>query len=114
MTKRLLNWKNVVCHCAGRIEDLPLLNEIDSFYYQGTLLSQILAMEKKTPISADAAIQLLLEYEDAAQKAGRKGHEPGQMFYFSVHFVEWLSDIGYHVEITGDEFDPYNITDQVS
>jgi hypothetical protein len=113
MTKHFLNWKDTTVKSAGKKTALPYLSQIDR-YYTGTLLSRILAMEKQTAISLEAAIHLLIENEQAARAAGRKGAEPGQMFWYAGHFVEWLSEIGYHVELTGDEFEPLIMSDKVA
>lgn len=113
MAKHLLNWKNISCKYAGKKSSLPFLKEIDR-YYMGTLLSRILDMKKQTPISLKAAIHLLVDHEDAAYAAGRKGTEPGHLCWYAPHFVEWISELGYHIELTGDEFEPFSITDKVA
>lgn len=88
-------------------------NEIDG-YYRGTLLTRILSMEKKTPISLEAAVVLMVQHEQEARAAGRKGTEPGHLVWYAYHFVEWLEELGYHIELTGDEFEPLVMSDQIT
>lgn len=92
--------------------NLPVANEIDS-YYRGTLLTRILSMEKKTPISLEAAIILMVKHEHEARDAGRKGTESGHLVWYAYHFVEWLEGLDYHIELTGDEFEPVVMSDKV-
>jgi hypothetical protein len=113
MTKHLLNWKNINCKCAGKNVSLPVANEIDG-YYSGTLLSRILAMERKTPIALEAAIHLLVENEHAARAAGRTGTDPGHLFWYAYHFIEWIAEIGYHIELTGEEFEAPMMSDKIA
>lgn len=70
-------------------------------------------MERKTAISLDAAIHLLVEYEQAARIAGRKGTDPGHLFWYAWHFVEWISELGFRIELTGDEFEAVSMSDKV-
>lgn len=102
MKKHLLRWKNSKCKRTGRT--LPYLKEIN-IHYRGTLLSRILAMKKQRPIELESAVQLLMKYEHAARKAGRKGADPGHLCWYQYHFLEWLNGLGYHIELTGDEFE---------
>lgn len=113
MQKHLLNWKNVTCKYAGKKANRPFVKEIDR-YYTGTLLSRILAMKKRTPVSLNAAIQLLAVHEQAAHAAGRKGTDPGHLCWYAPHFVEWISELGLHIELTGDEFEAPVMPDKIA
>lgn len=110
--KHVLRWQNVTIHFAGRISNYPVVNEIDS-YYRGELLSRILDMQKQMPISLEAAIHLLTKHEQEASDAGRKGTEPGHLFWYAWHFVEWIESLGYHIELTGDEFEAIGLSDRL-
>lgn len=70
-------------------------------------------MKKQKPISLEEAVQLLIQNMQEARAAGRKGTEPGHLCWYLDHFVEWLVSIGYHVELTGDEFEPFVMSDHV-
>jgi hypothetical protein len=78
--------------------------EVLNYHYKGKLLTAALAMPKKTPIL----------FEEIIKKTHRKicdadlGHEPGQMQWLEKNFVQWVSDMGYHIEFTGDEFELHN------
>jgi hypothetical protein len=111
MQKHLLNWKTVPTKPFARINWPTVSKQID-LNYRGTLLSRILAMEIKTAISLEEAIQLMKKQEESARSAGRKGAEPGHLCWFSYNFVEWISSLGFHIELTGDEFESYTPTDK--
>ena len=72
-------------------------------------------MEKKTPISLEAAaIHLLVDHEQAARKAGRKGTDPGHLFWYAYNFVDWISrNWAVHIDLAGDEFEPVSMSDKV-
>ena len=72
--------------------------------YRGTLLSRILSMPVKTPIPFDDAIRLVAEKHTEAFDHSRFGDAPGQYGWYSNNFIEWISSLGYHIELTGDEF----------
>lgn len=71
-------------------------------------------MKKRTPISLEAAIHVLVENEQAARAAGRKGTDPGHLFWYAYHFVEWISELGYHIDLTGDEFEAISMSDKIA
>lgn len=53
-------------------------------------------MEQKKPIQFEQAARMVKEKFFATKDAGRLGYAPGQ----------WISDLGFHIELTGDEFEP--------
>lgn len=106
MHQHLLNWKIAPQIPAAGISWPTLSKQID-LNYRGTLLSRILEMEPKKPISLEQAIRLMEKHEDLARTAGRKSAEPGHLCWFSYNFVEFISTLGYHIELTGDEFEPH-------
>lgn len=80
-------------------------------YYRGTLLSKILHMPKKNALT----------FDDAVRMAGRKhldatkvGHVPGESHWFLSHFVEWISELGFHIELNGDEFEASAMSDKIA
>ncbi len=111
-THRLVHWKvdKAITCVRGPEACLTLLKEIDG-NYRGTLLSRILKMKKQNPILLEEAIQLMIDSETEAKNSGQNHCEFGGVLYFSFNFIEWLSRIGYHVELTGDEFELYAISE---
>jgi len=77
-------------------------------------MARILAMTKKQPIEFVQAVRLAITKYDEAMDARCLGHAPGQAFWYHAHFVEWISSLGYHIELTGEEFESYAMTDQLS
>lgn len=105
MVKHILIWKPVKCTNAFGEKVLVPLPESISIHYRGTLLTKILSMPPKQPISFSDAIHLVAEKQIEALKAGRGGPEHGHLSWYTNNFVEWISELGYHIELTGDEFE---------
>jgi hypothetical protein len=79
---------------------------------KGLLIGRILAMERKQPIGFEQAARMTQEKFFDAQNARRLGYAPGQCFWYVTHFVEWISSLGYHIELTG-EFEPYQMSTRI-
>ena len=62
-------------------------------------------MKTKTPISFEDAVNLAHDEFFRASDAGRFGRDPGQCDWYYENFIDWISDQGYHIELTGDEFE---------
>ncbi|MGE4132238.1 MAG: hypothetical protein AB7F86_11410 [Bdellovibrionales bacterium] len=74
-------------------------------HYQGRLLVEILSMPTKLPISFERAVCILAEKKDDALRSGDLGTKPGQFYWYSANFVSYISDMGFHIELTGDEIE---------
>lgn len=107
MNKQCLRWKQVWCKpLKGPDVPVALADRID-LGYRGTLLPRILAMPEKQAISLDDAIQMTNSKLNEAFMAELFGDKPGQYGWYMNHFVDWISSLGYHIELTGDEFGAY-------
>lgn len=114
MVKQCVAWKPVKCkNRMGESVRTPIPEAIET-HYRGTLLPRILSMPERTPISFDRAINLVSEKLLEALSAHRIGKGPGQFCWYTDNFIEWISSLGYHIELTGDEFESYSISDKVS
>jgi len=78
--------------------EFPYLIDLN---YKGALISQITKMKKKWPITFELAVRLASEKYNKSEF----GSKPGQKFWYSDNFVEFISELGYHIELTGDEFE---------
>ena len=113
MTKHCVNWKPVKSKdIRGSDFDSPIPTAIE-IGYRGTMLSRILDMERKQSITFVEAIHLVQKQWTKAVDSGRIGHELGECNWFIDHFIEWVASQGYHIELTGDEFEPYMISSQI-
>ena len=76
--------------------------DIINICYRGSLLTCIVKMPIQKPIAFDEAICL------AHDKiyGSKVGHYRGESHWYMDHFVEWISELGFHIELTGDEFEP--------
>jgi hypothetical protein len=106
MRKNCVNWKAVKFTSKfGKVFESYLPIVFDR-HYKGELLVRILAMPPKTP----------LIFEDAVRLTGQKFNEAldnnkiKEAQFFIYNFLEWISDSGYHIELTGEEFDFLNQT----
>jgi hypothetical protein len=115
MIKRPVFWKPVKTkNVYGGEFTNPYLPSLLAEDYKGTLLSAILAMPCKQPISFQEAANLASAAKHKAVVAKKFGYKPGECFWFYRNFVQWISDQGYHIELTGDEFEAYALSDKVS
>lgn len=115
MTKRPVHWKPVKTKdISGREFRNPYFMPLLSGYYRGTLLSEILSMPIQKPISFEEAAGLTHAAFLKAFTSRRIGHASGQTHWYFKNFVQWISDQGYHIELTGDEFEGYVLSDKVA
>lgn len=112
MNKQLVRWRAFnETNFVGVESLIPLAEELD-IHCRGTLLSQIVSMEPKTPISYQDAMSLTHETLKKCWKEKKISSEFGHYYWYFDHFCEWLSILGYHIELTGDEFELYFTSDQ--
>lgn len=86
----------------GEVVQSTMAEAIDSG--RATLLSDILAMPKKKDISFEEAIRIVSEKAEEAFFAKCFGPKTGSWHWFHDHFTTYISNLGYHIELTGDEF----------
>lgn len=94
----------------GTLAPITWANTIDGAY-DGNLLSEILRMPEKKPLSYDDAIKIFSEKKQEAFNAGDYGSKPGQYSWYSHNFVSYISDLGYHIEITCDELESFGVAE---
>jgi hypothetical protein len=106
MEKQMVYWKPV--RSRNRFGETflnPYFPQLINRAYGGKLLFEIVSMDCKIPISFENAINLVeIEFCRAAD-SGQIGSEPVQCHWYYRNFVQWLSDQGYSIELTGDEFE---------
>lgn len=106
MVKRILSYKSVRLRSKSGTEysddGLPAL--IDACY-KGELIENILRMPPKIPISFHAALNLASDARYQAMKSGRSGHQRHESLWHYSHFVDFIAELGFHIELTGDEFE---------
>ena len=112
MVSHWVKWKLVKSkNVRGADIELETPTVID-ISYGGTLLSHIFAMPRQQPISFEDAIRLVIDKHTEAFDMKRFGDAPGHYGWYSNHFVEWISSLGYHIDLTGDEFESYTLSDK--
>ncbi len=114
MNKHFVNWKPVPeKDIRGEIFMSRLPQAVD-LTLRGRLLVEILTMKKQKQISFTDAMVKLGDHLNEAFDAGRFGDSPGQYRWYAKHFVQWISDLGYHIELTGEEFESYALSDKLA
>ncbi len=106
MVKGFFKWRPVrllTVYGSEYLED-ELPGVVDS-YYKGELIARILEMNRGTPISFHQALNMASDAHIQAFDSGRSGHEKGESIWHYSHFLEFISEQGFHIELTGDEFD---------
>lgn len=71
--------------------------------YRGELIDKILAMPRKTPITYEHAVLLASQGFGNALRAEIADGQPRDTFRFHRKFLEFISELGFHIELTGDE-----------
>jgi hypothetical protein len=105
MAKNPVRWQMLRCRWYTKDDVLVDTAGLLDIYYRGELLAHILAMPKKASISLQGAADLLNEIQKPQFHAANFGSAPGQYNWYAENFVEWISSLGYHIELTGDEFE---------
>ncbi len=77
--------------------------------YNGQLLGKILDMPKKQSLSYETAIGIFSDRMFEALNAKDYGVKPGQSGWYPSHFVEYISDLGFHIELCGDEIESFPV-----
>ena len=105
MSKHCVNWKKVFCKTVSGSDYSCGFPDIIDRGYRGSMLTRVFQMEKqkKKPISFGDAIRLAHE----GFFSSKIGHARGESHWYIDNFVEWISELGFHIELTGDEFDAY-------
>ena len=114
MTKHWVKWKKVQTLTVAGDVFLSGFPDMLDIRYRGTLLPSIIAMSKKTPISFDGAVVMTQSKYFAAIGQKKYGMTFGEANWFIGHFLEWISNQGYHIELTGDEFEHSAVVDKTS
>lgn len=62
-------------------------------------------MDRKKPISFHEALNLASDAHIKASQEGRTGHQRGESAWHFLHLLDYISELGFHIELTGDEFE---------
>lgn len=108
MEKHLVIWKKVRCKTLNGSEVYLGVPECLEGRYRGTLLSEILAMPKQKKVSFEDAVRMLSDAHLEAFNEDRVGRKYGECHWLMQNFISWISEQGFHIELTGDEFLSYN------
>lgn len=106
MEKHLVIWKNVRCKIIDGSEVYLGIPDCLDGRYRGTLLSEIIAMPKQNAVSFDDSVRMLADPNLELFTKGRVGRKYG-CHWLMKNVISWISDQGFHIEMTGDEFLPY-------
>jgi hypothetical protein len=113
MNKQCVRWKPFRAKNIRGTECDSGFADLLDHYDRGHLIARILKMDRKEALDFVQAACLAQEKFQAARQNGHFGHKPGECFWYLEHFVEWIASLGYHIELTGDEFEPYEMSSQL-
>src|SRR5690349_10073878 len=106
MQKQCVRWKHYKAKNVRGSDFLSSFPDILEKTHRGYLVHRILGMERKTPISFERASRMTEEKYLEAIDNWRFGRRPGECRWYLDNFIEWIADQGFHIELTGDEFEP--------
>lgn len=102
----MVYWKPVRClNREGKAYISDSFPKVIDCAYNGELLAEMVAMRPQSPISFEAALNLVKKEFYRVADTGRLGPKPGHSHWYYYNFVQWISDQGYHIELSGDEFE---------
>jgi hypothetical protein len=110
MKKQVVSWKPI--RSRNRLGEVFISDSFPQLIdcaYRGELLFEIVSMIPKTPISFEHAVNIIEKEYFRASSGGQWGPNPGQANWYYRNFVQWISDQGYCIELTGDEFETASI-----
>jgi hypothetical protein len=81
------------------------MGQLAERFCRGELLAKILEMPCLRPLSYSDAMLMLNQRLCETWKNNDLGHSPGQSQWYWRNFVEFISAQGFHIELTGDEFE---------
>lgn len=100
MEKHCLYWKPVVCKDIREQDYQCDLPDLLSLTYRGRLVAEILQMPRGNPIFFEDAIRLVHE----KNKEALRKCDADKRVWYQRNFIQYISEAGYHIELTGDEF----------
>jgi hypothetical protein len=87
-----------------RAQILSILPHILDIHCNGQLAEKLLNMPQGIPISFADSLQILIDQQLDCVQNYKLGNSPGEYNWYSENFVEFISTLGYQIELTGDEF----------
>jgi hypothetical protein len=101
MSAQIVHWHPVIClNDIGEPIPSPMASIID-IEYRRQLLHKANAMPKKAAIKFEDAIRMA----DSRVFKADIDQVAGLYYKYVPTFLDWLSEEGYHIEFTGDEFE---------
>lgn len=114
MKKQVVIWKPIRSrNRQGKMYINRYFPQLIDSAYRAELLFEIISMEPKIPISFEDAANLAKHETNRAMDAGQNGHELGQSHFYYSNFVKWISELGYSIDLTGDEFETASMCSMV-
>lgn len=105
MTRQCVLWNPVICQTFQGTDYGSALPDLIAKSYRGTLVTEIISMPLRNPIAFEKAVNLIDMKIKEACKASKIGHNPGEYFWYHKNFVQCISDMGFHIELSGEEFE---------
>lgn len=108
MHRQFTRWKHVYIEKGTPADGPDMLPSVIDMDTNRALLHQIVAMPKGDPISFEDAVRHVEIKWGETFDTKNFGYEPGGAGWYTRNFVEYISSLGFHIELTGDEFEVRN------
>lgn len=108
MHRLLARWNHIYIEKGTPADGPDMLPTVIDMENKGTLLHQIVSMPKAEPISFEDAVKHVELKWSAGFDNQNSGYNPGGGGWYTRNFVGYISSLGFHIELSGDEFEvPY-------
>ncbi len=105
MQRHLAKWKHVYIGKGTPADGPDMLPTVIYYETKATLIYQIVSMPKGNPISFEDAVRYVEKKWCESFDSKNFGYEPGGAGWYTKHFVDYISSLGFHIELSGDEFE---------
>ncbi len=105
MTRHCLIWNHTIGKDIRGEDFADPLPDLIASAYRGRLAVEIINMPTRNPISFEQAISLIGSKMESASQIRNLGYKKGQYHWYIHNFVNVISDLGYHIVLSGEEFE---------
>ncbi len=99
MTKQCVFWRPIILKTVRGRDFVSHTADLIASHYRGSLIAEIQKMQRKQSITFEEAVGLIHDEQLKARSNAKK-----YLSYYE-NFIQYVSDLGFHIELTGDEFE---------
>lgn len=99
MTRQCVFWRPIILKSVRGEDFVSHTADIIADLYRGKLITEIQKMPRKRSITFEDAVRLVHDEQTKVWPDAEKYHSMYEQF------VQHVSDLGFHIDLTGDEFE---------